>query len=191
MSEYACRRNLPSDLDQRCHVALARDVGLRRIGRIATLTEPWGWGSAVMWDGGVLKSVGGAGPRPFIRQRQQIARRRRPPARAPVERAAEGQQLTRTSPHEPSRTNRAALLQCPATRGFVVGVVLWVSRWHARGQGFKSPQLHQAQRLHRLRARRRLPEICQKTRPAAARTPSALSGSGRPRGPARRPSTPA
>jgi hypothetical protein len=41
MSEYACRRNLPSDLDQRRHVALARDVGLGRIGRIATLTEPW------------------------------------------------------------------------------------------------------------------------------------------------------
>jgi hypothetical protein len=26
MSGYACRRNLPSDLDQRRHVALARDV---------------------------------------------------------------------------------------------------------------------------------------------------------------------
>jgi hypothetical protein len=39
MSEYARRGNLPSDLDQRRHVALARDVGL---GRIATLTEPWG-----------------------------------------------------------------------------------------------------------------------------------------------------
>jgi hypothetical protein len=32
---------LPSDLDQRRHVALARDVGLGRIGRIASLTEPW------------------------------------------------------------------------------------------------------------------------------------------------------
>ena len=41
MPEYACRRNLPSDLDQRRYVALARDVGLGRIGRIATLTEPW------------------------------------------------------------------------------------------------------------------------------------------------------
>jgi hypothetical protein len=41
MSGYACRRNLPSDLDQQRHAALARDVGLGRIGRIATLTEPW------------------------------------------------------------------------------------------------------------------------------------------------------
>jgi hypothetical protein len=32
---------LPSDLDQRRHVALARDVGLGRIRRIASLTEPW------------------------------------------------------------------------------------------------------------------------------------------------------
>jgi ABC-type polysaccharide/polyol phosphate transport system ATPase subunit len=28
-------------LDQRRHVALACDLGLGRIGRIATLTEPW------------------------------------------------------------------------------------------------------------------------------------------------------
>src|SRR5829696_5118062 len=41
MSEYACHRNLPSGLDQRRHVALACDLGLGRIGRIATLTEPW------------------------------------------------------------------------------------------------------------------------------------------------------
>src|SRR5512132_2269226 len=41
MSEYACRRNLPSDPDHGRHVALARDLGFGRIGRIATLTEPW------------------------------------------------------------------------------------------------------------------------------------------------------
>ena len=33
--------------------------------------------------------------------------------------------------------------------------------WHARGQGFKSPQLHQAQRIGRTPAQGRLPEICQ------------------------------
>jgi hypothetical protein len=46
----------------------------------------------------------------------------------------------------------------------------------ARGQGFKSPQLHQAQRIDRAPAQGRLPEICQKTRPVAAGTLSALSG---------------
>src|SRR5512132_1780987 len=45
MSEYACRRNLPSDPDQGRHVALARDLGFGRIGRIATLTEPCGTGA--------------------------------------------------------------------------------------------------------------------------------------------------
>jgi hypothetical protein len=33
--------------------------------------------------------------------------------------------------------------------------------WHARGQGFKSPQLHQALRVSRHRSERRLPAICQ------------------------------
>jgi hypothetical protein len=33
--------------------------------------------------------------------------------------------------------------------------------WHARGQGFKSPQLHQAQRISTSPAQGRLPEICQ------------------------------
>ena len=36
-----------------------------------------------------------------------------------------------------------------------------VPRWHARGQGFKSPQLHQAQRIFHPRSERHLPEICQ------------------------------
>jgi hypothetical protein len=52
-----------------------------------------------------------------------------------------------------------------------------------KGQGFKSPQLHQAQRTFSLRSERHLPEICQKTRPVAARTLAVLSGFWRPRGP--------
>src|SRR5512132_1056500 len=47
MSEYACRRNLPSDPDQGRHVALARDLGFGRIGRIAdfdgALSYAEGW----------------------------------------------------------------------------------------------------------------------------------------------------
>jgi hypothetical protein len=38
--------------------------------------------------------------------------------------------------------------------------VVWMA-WHARGQGFKSPQLHQAQRIFSLHSERRLPAICQ------------------------------
>jgi dienelactone hydrolase len=64
-----------------------------------------------------------------------------------VTRAADEQQLNRTSPHEPPRTSLAALLQRPGPRGLVMVAVAGVPGWHARGQGFKSPQLHQAQRL--------------------------------------------
>jgi hypothetical protein len=65
---------------------------------------------------------------------------------------------TRRKRHVASRSRRAATLlyeatraplacppavvQCPGTRGFVVGAVVGIPRWHARGQGFKSPQLH-------------------------------------------------
>jgi hypothetical protein len=63
-------------------------------------------------------------------------------------------------------------------------------QWHARGQGFKSPQLHQAQRHFHSRSERHLPEICQKTRAVAARTLSVLSSSAGPQRPAQRPSTP-
>ena len=42
-----------------------------------------------------------------------------------------------------------------------MGRLAGVSRWHARGQGFKSPQLHQAQRIGRTPAQGHLPEICQ------------------------------
>jgi hypothetical protein len=52
-----------------------------------------------------------------------------------------------------------------------------IPRWHARGQGFKSPQLHQAQRISHSRSERHLPEICQKTLVVAVRALSALSGS--------------
>jgi hypothetical protein len=76
-------------------------------------------------------------------------------------RAAAAQQLNRTSPREPPRASPAALVQWPATRGFVVGAVVGIPRWHARGQGFKSPQLHQAQRIGSTPAQGRLPEICQ------------------------------
>jgi Cupin domain len=71
MSEYACRRNLPSDLDQRRHVALARDVDLGRIGRIATLTEPCTEESFYVLDGAFTFTLGTddveAGPGSFIR----------------------------------------------------------------------------------------------------------------------------
>jgi hypothetical protein len=59
-----------------------------------------------------------------------------------VARGAEAQQPNRTSPHEPPRTRPTALRQWPAMQGFVRGAVPRVSGWHARGQGFKSPQLH-------------------------------------------------
>ena len=53
--------------------------------------------------------------------------------------------LSSANPCEPPLARLAALVQCPATRGFVVGI----PRWHARSQGFKSPQLHQAQCIGR------------------------------------------
>jgi hypothetical protein len=52
-----------------------------------------------------------------------------------------------------------------------------------KGSGVQIPQLHQAQRTFSLRSERHLPEICQKTRPVAARTLAVLSGFWRPRGP--------
>jgi hypothetical protein len=63
---------------------------------------------------------------------------------APLEplRAAATRQLRSTNPHGPPLAGRPALVQWPATRGLVVGVVVGIPRWHARGQGFKSPQLH-------------------------------------------------
>src|SRR5215207_6769068 len=94
----------------------------------------------------------------------------------PVERAANGQQANRKCHHEPPRIDGAVLWSHPATQGFVVVATHWVPGWHARGQGFKSPQLHQAQRNFQTRSERHLPEICQKTRSVAARTLAVLSG---------------
>jgi hypothetical protein len=82
-----------------------------------------------------------------------------------VGRAAGGQQL---QPHEatPDTTrhnNGFSGMPCDARlRG---ARPVGVSRWHARGQGFKSPQLHQAQRIFSLRSERHLPEIARKRWP--------------------------
>jgi hypothetical protein len=55
----------------------------------------------------------------------------------------------------------AIRLLTSADGGRRVGYALrreWLARqWHARGQGFKSPQLHQAQRIFHSRSDRRLP----------------------------------
>jgi hypothetical protein len=47
------------------------------------------------------------------------------------------------------------------THGSVLRRKRLARQWHARGQGFKSPQLHQAQRISRSPAQGRLPETCQ------------------------------
>jgi hypothetical protein len=50
-------------------------------------------------------------------------------------RAAGAQQLCSTRPHEPPRASRPALVECPATRGFVVEVMVGIPGWHARVRG--------------------------------------------------------
>jgi hypothetical protein len=62
-------------------------------------------------------------------------------------RAADAQQLCSTNPHEPPRASPPGLVQWPATRGFVVEVMVGIPRWHARGQGFMRPQLHSPSRV--------------------------------------------
>jgi hypothetical protein len=84
-----------------------------------------------------------------------------PTVRLRVIRAAGTQQLCPTNPRVPPRVSPSALVQCPAARGFVVGAVAGIPRWHARGQGFKSPQLHQAQRNGSTPAQGRLSADCQ------------------------------
>jgi hypothetical protein len=84
-----------------------------------------------------------------------------PQVRMSASRAAAAQQPCPTRPHEPSLASPSARLHYPATQGFVVGAVVGIPGWHARGQGFKSPQLHQAQRISRPPSQRRLPAICQ------------------------------
>jgi hypothetical protein len=65
-------------------------------------------------------------------------------------------EATRTTTHR---------LYCPGAMACYVrvcgGAVVGIPRWHARGQGFKSPQLHQAQRHSSTPAQGHLPEICQ------------------------------
>jgi hypothetical protein len=46
-----------------------------------------------------------------------------------------------------------------------MGVVAGIPRWHARGQGFKSPQLHQAQRIGSTPTQGRLSADCQQITP--------------------------
>ena len=65
-----------------------------------------------------------------------------PTARLRVIRAAGTQQLCSTKPCEPPHASPLASVQGPATRGFVVALWAGIPRWHARGQGFTSPQLH-------------------------------------------------
>jgi hypothetical protein len=64
-------------------------------------------------------------------------------------------------PHLPMLGSAFHLGGCVATGGSARRCELPAHRWHARGQGFKSPQLHQAQRIGRIPAQGRLPEICQ------------------------------
>ena len=77
----------------------------------------------------------------------------------------DAQQLCSTKPHEPPHASPLALVQCPATRGCVGDVVAGIPRWHARGQGFKSPQLHQAQRIGSTPTQGRLSADCQQITP--------------------------
>ena len=78
----------------------------------------------------------------FTRQRPQVPTVDAARIPGPVERAANGQQANRKCHHEPPRIDGAVLWSHPATQGFVVVATHWVPGWHARGQGFKSPQLH-------------------------------------------------
>jgi Transposase IS116/IS110/IS902 family len=77
--------------------------------------------------------------------RFSTARKPRQACPMPRMRAAETQQPNRMRPHEPPRVSPPALMQRPATRGFMRVAVAGIPRWHARGQGFKSPQLHSSQ----------------------------------------------
>ena len=63
-----------------------------------------------------------------------------------------------TSPHALILGSAFHLGCCVATRGSARRRELPAHRWHARGQGFKSPQLHQAQRNGSTPTQGRLPE---------------------------------
>ena len=59
----------------------------------------------------------------------------------------------------------------PCVVRFRGGRLAGVPRWHARGQGFKSPQLHQAQRIGRVPAQGRLSADCQQITGSACLEP--------------------
>jgi hypothetical protein len=60
-----------------------------------------------------------------------------------------------------ARAEPVDLGECGGTDGEAQGFEVAARAWHARGQGFKSPQLHQAQRIGRTPARGRLSADCQ------------------------------
>jgi hypothetical protein len=70
-----------------------------------------------------------------------------------------------TSHHGASSLNLSEQDRCSAARGGGEPRESVRMAWHARGQGFKSPQLHQAQRHFHSRSERHLPEIARKRGP--------------------------
>jgi hypothetical protein len=91
----------------------------------------------------------------------------RPPIHFPTAEAFRPvSRLSAAIPHAALRRTTAPRASASLSRTDVDGGLREVVRmaWHARGQGFKSPQLHQAQRIFSLRSERHLPEICQKPR---------------------------
>jgi hypothetical protein len=63
--------------------------------------------------------------------------------------------------HDPALGTASHLRCCKGTKGPARRCELPAHRWHARGQGFKSPQLHQAQRIDSIPAQGRLSAECQ------------------------------
>jgi len=70
-----------------------------------------------------------------------------------------------TPPHERTLGSALHLLSCVDRRGGALRREPPAHQWHARGQGFKSPQLHQAQRIGRAPAQGRLSADCQQITP--------------------------
>jgi len=77
-----------------------------------------------------------------------------------------------TRPHNTTRCTVSRRSHPPAeqrgyevTRGKVMGCERLARQWHARGQGFKSPQLHQAQRIGSTPTQGRLSADCQQITP--------------------------
>jgi hypothetical protein len=83
---------------------------------------------------GSITGNGIPSPRPgFQRSCGAVPRRAACSPRKVILHAAGAQQSCPTRPHEPPRASRPLLGQCPATRGFVVGAVEGIPRWHASG----------------------------------------------------------